>query len=184
MHRNPTDSNKQYAAEYLQNVEDRFFFDTADGIYKPKSYYKAEKRQRLKKFWAEFRNHWATIGINFLTLIAVICYAHYAYLQWGEGHRANDIADKALESDTRPWVGIPSMPTNVRREDPGLRFNLQLVNYGKSPAIEYAGNPVFVLVGVKIGSNRTFENFNICSQFYKQSVDWKIVSTNDIIWPK
>jgi hypothetical protein len=94
-----SEEKAEEAAKYLKNIEDRFLLDAANSIYKPKSYKETGIRKRLKKFWRNFRKHWAMVIINAATFAAVVYYAHYARLQWNEMKKAADAAnDSAAEA--------------------------------------------------------------------------------------
>jgi len=107
----PTNKEDCDAKQYLENVGERFMFDVASGIYKPKAYYKEKKPSRLQELWKNFREHWAAILINALTLAAVATYTHWAQKQWTASNRAAGAAESAaktaaseLEMSERPWV--------------------------------------------------------------------------------
>jgi hypothetical protein len=133
--RSPANRNEQSAAEYLADVEERFFFDAAHGIYKPKTCHKKLNPRRLKKLWKNFRNHWALILINIATLLGVIYYARYARLQWCEMQEANRISHDSLEAQTRPWVLIEGEPSTIAATEDEITFKINLRNFGPSPAI-------------------------------------------------
>jgi hypothetical protein len=92
---NPTGREKPDGNRYVKDAEDRFFFDGASGIYKPKTYQSENKSSEQTKNSNQFR---VTTAISALTLLAVTIYAYYAALQWCEMKKAADASAKASQT--------------------------------------------------------------------------------------
>jgi hypothetical protein len=80
---------------------------------------------------------------------------------------ANTIANRSLEAQTRPWIGIDGVPevieTRVSNSPPGksVIFNLKLRNYGSSPAL--TARPAFAVIE-DAGTARItlFDQYEMC----------------------
>jgi hypothetical protein len=90
---------------------------------------------------------WGIITGTSLVILGIIGACIYG-CQLSEMKRSNDLADKALKAQTRPWIGIDgdlAVDSYLETKDgPQLKIAVPLKNYGHSPAI-IADPPVFVI---------------------------------------
>jgi hypothetical protein len=96
---------------------------------------------------------------------------------------ANADTRGAMETQTRPWIGIDGDPLDIEPNGPGIRFKLRLINYGQSPAVGVANSPSFALVHSKDYSSRLFDRYNICPQTSKVTDDVQRRGNVDIVFP-
>jgi hypothetical protein len=175
MKKNPASNDKPDGDRYIKDAEDRFFFDSTGGIYKPKSYKTETKSNQETK---QSQRFWVTTIISTLTLFAVGIYAYYAALQWCEMRRAASAAQDAarfahdaviqardqFRQDERPYIWI----TNTGIGTPEFTFDknpktgqdlttgqitwtYHYTNYGKTPAYD-----LFSYKLISIGTNSPF----------------------------
>lgn len=158
MNRHPRSDEGKNATRYLRQIDDTYVYDSASGLYKPKSA-DAEARSQDQQhgrsgsspFFVNIRRDWLAIGISFLTLLAVAIYAYYAARQWTEMKKAAEAAKKsadiaacALESNTealhlteRAWVGVERVDGDIRLgADEPLNLKVTYINSGRAPALK------------------------------------------------
>jgi len=172
MKRNPASEERPDSDRYIKDAEDRFFFDSTSGIYKPKS---CKTEPKSSKEASKSSRFWVTTIISTLTLLAVGFYAYYAALQWCEMKRAADAAKKAADAatssastaagalafaqqqfrqDQRPYIALPELPPGAPNSgrfgvhEGRIRVLLPIQNYGKSPALN-----TFAFARVAIGDD-------------------------------
>jgi hypothetical protein len=87
-HQRPKDDDCD-PEKYLKDSDNRFLFDLESGIYKPKAYYKKEKRNKFKLLSLSLFQ-WGTLFLSAATLVFLIKYTNYARLQWCEMKRTAD----------------------------------------------------------------------------------------------
>jgi hypothetical protein len=96
-----------------------------------------EKQTESKYHCRSLVVQWATFGVVFL-------YATIAAFQWCASREANKIANKSLQVQTRPWIGIVEIkltheqvvydPNDPRQRLINWTLSTQVKNYGGSPA--------------------------------------------------
>jgi hypothetical protein len=138
---NPTGDEKPNGDRYIKDSEDRFFFDGASGIYKPKAYQTETKSRKQAKNSQRFL---VTTFISALTLIAVGVYAYFAVLQWREMRSASAAAWESVAEiqrqtrlDERPWIRAitPLAPSPIGfRAGEIIQFHVIVRALGKTPA--------------------------------------------------
>jgi hypothetical protein len=134
--------------KYLGDSDDRFLFDGESGIYKPKSYYKEQKRNKFKIFsFSLFQC--VTLLLSAATLLFLIKYTNYARLQWCEMRSASAAAwqsvagiQRQTRMDERPWIRavlpFAPLPKDIRAGEI-TQFHVLVRGLGKTPAKDIHG---------------------------------------------
>lgn len=102
--------------------------------------------------------------IAFFALVALAVNAFMIHRQLSAAEDANKIARQAMETQTRPWVGIDGDPFDMQVTESNITFKLNLRNYGQSPALGVSSTPWFVITHTKDFTSRVFDRYTICSR--------------------
>lgn len=120
----------------------------------PKSEQRDDKRY---KCWNLF--------VQSCTAAIVAIYTTVAAFQWCAMNKANTLARKAIEAQTRPWLGIDGPLQDVKPDGDGNigEFSMSLRNYGKSPAI-VSGQPRFIMAGYSSPHGDELDYYKVCDK--------------------
>jgi hypothetical protein len=98
-------SNREAAEEYLGKVSDRYIFDAASGLYKPKTEQQRENKStdttgRFKRLpvWVSVKTDWLVTGVSIFTLILLCFTVYYTRRQWLEANRSANASETAAHA--------------------------------------------------------------------------------------
>ena len=92
--------------------------------------------------------------LEVLAFILLAAYTISSWLQWYEIRRTNNLTTKALEVQTRPWLGIEGglgtlIESTVSPDGVYFTFSINLHDYGNAPAVD-----IFPLVPAETSGGR------------------------------
>lgn len=104
----PRKGDQKNSAAQLRNVDDTYIFDSASGIYKPKTYEADNKRAQQKTdspIDIKIRRDWMAFVVAVLTLIVVAGYTYYAQVQASDIRRQTGLLSDQADREVARAIG-------------------------------------------------------------------------------